>query len=94
MGWRSQKSQLAVCLTAFLCAVMPLFGIAVREADAKTDPETVLYDQLCSGDAQQRQKAVDELRQIVTTRPNELVRDMQRWLKPLMEAGLYEDVKM
>jgi tetratricopeptide (TPR) repeat protein len=59
---------------------------------SKVGPEMVILGQLKDGTPDERQRAVDSLKHMVSSSPDALVQDMPKWLKPLMEAGLYADV--
>lgn len=63
-----------------------------KSGNLKSDPEAQIYQQLRSGDATQRQAAIDQLRRIVDAQPGQISRDIEKWIKPLSEAGFHKDV--
>lgn len=56
------------------------------------DLEVDLYQQLRDGDAAQKQQAAKTLADLVASQPYQIIEDLPKWLKPLMEAQLYAQV--
>jgi tetratricopeptide (TPR) repeat protein len=75
-----------------LVSAVFLIAVAAVPLLAADDPENIIYDQLRSGDPQQRQAATDSLRQIVQASPHRVISDIQKWIKPLMEANLHAEI--
>lgn len=63
-----------------------------KSGNLKSDPEAQIYKQLRSGDEKQRQAAIDQLRRIVDAQPGQMSRDIEKWIKPLTEAGFHKEI--